>query len=154
MPQEASNDTTDEQRALINELIDLQYQLMHTLQHSAIPEWIELDLTMAQLKTAFVVAQRGPLTVNAIAEILGVTQPTVSHLVERLVQVDIVERIADADDRRRTLVQLSPYGATLVERLHQGQRGHMYARLSRIAPDDLRALLQGIKAILRSSQAG
>lgn len=138
-----------EQGGLIDEALDLQHRVGLALQRSAITRWVELELTMAQFKAAMVVAQKGLLSVNAIAEILGVTQSTVSHLVDRLEQVAIVERVADTEDRRRTLVQLAPRGAELMETLRQGHRGESYALLSRLSPDDLRALIQGIRAILQ-----
>ncbi|NTU80036.1 MAG: MarR family transcriptional regulator [Chloroflexales bacterium] len=141
-----------EQEALIDEVLELQRRLALALQRSAMPEWVELELTMAQFKTAFVVAQKGPLSVNTIAEILGVTQSTVSHLLDRLEQVAIVERIPDTEDRRRTLVQLASRGTALMETLRQGQRGDAHALLSRLAPEDLRALVQGFRAILRLTE--
>lgn len=136
-----------EQNALIDEVLHLQSQLILSLQRSAIPEWIELELTMAQLKTALVVAQKGPLSVNAIAEILGVTQSTISHLVDRLEAITIVERIPDSEDRRRTLVQLAHRGIELMEILRQGQRGYAYSLLTRLTPADLRAFVQGLRAL-------
>lgn len=142
-----------EQSALIDQIIDLQRQIALALRDSAMPEWVELELTMAQFKVAFVVSMKGSLSVSAIAEILGVTQSTVSHLVDRLTQVGMVERIVDPDDRRRTIVQLAPRGSALMETLHQGHYRHAHALLSRVAPADLSALAQGLHAILRTFAA-
>jgi DNA-binding MarR family transcriptional regulator len=142
-----------EQRALIDEMFELQGRLALSIHRSALPEWVELELTMAQFKTAFVVAQRGPLSVNAIAEILGVTQSTVSHLVDRLAQEAIVERVADPTDRRRTLVRLAPRGGELMEALRQGQRVFAQELLSQLDLADLRALIQGFRALANLIQA-
>jgi DNA-binding MarR family transcriptional regulator len=142
-----------EQRALIDEMFELQGRLALSIHRSALPEWVELELTMAQFKTAFVVAQRGPLSVNAIAEILGVTQSTVSHLVDRLAQELIVERVAHPTDRRRTLVRLAPRGGELMEALRQGQRVFAQELLSQLDLADLRALIQGFRALANLIQA-
>jgi DNA-binding MarR family transcriptional regulator len=143
----------DPKADLIETVFELQRQLSLTLQNTAIPRWMELELTMAQFKTLFVVAHRGPLTVNALAEILGVTQSTVSHLVDRLESVKLAERVSDADDRRRTLVQLAKAGAELIETLQQGQREFMHALLGRLELAELAALVHGLSAILRAKQA-
>ncbi len=113
---------------------------------------MQLELTMAQFKTLFVVAHRGPLTVNALAEMLSVTQSTVSHLVDRLEHVGLVERVADPDDRRRTLVQLASAGGELVATLQQGGHEYMRALLGRLEIGDLAALVRGLSAILRANR--
>jgi DNA-binding MarR family transcriptional regulator len=138
---------------LIEAVFELQRQLSLTLQNTSIPRWMELELTMAQFKTLFAVSRRGPFTMNALAEVLGVTQSTASHLVDRLELVALVERVADADDRRRTLVQLAPAGAELLETLQQGQREYLHALLGRLEIADLAALVRGLSAILRVNQA-
>ncbi|NNJ09224.1 MarR family transcriptional regulator [Chloroflexales bacterium ZM16-3] len=143
---------SDPKADLIETVFELHRQLFLTLQNTAIPRWMQLELTMAQFKTLFVVARRGPFTVNALAEVLGVTQSTVSHLVDRLESVALVERVADADDRRRTMVQLAPAGAELIETLQQGRREHIHALLGCLDLADLAALVRGLSAILRVNQ--
>ncbi|MEI7772438.1 MAG: MarR family transcriptional regulator [Chloroflexales bacterium] len=147
-PDPASDPKSD----LIATVFELQRQLSLTMQNTTIPRWMELELTMAQFKTLFVVAHRGPLTVNALAEVLGVTQSTVSHLVDRLEQVRLVERVADPNDRRRIIVQLAADGGALIETLQQG--GHQYMRdlLGRLECAELAALVCGLSAILRAKQ--
>jgi MarR family transcriptional regulator, organic hydroperoxide resistance regulator len=143
---------SDPRADLIETVFELQLQLALTLQNTAIPSWMELELTMAQLKTLFAVAHRGPLTVNALAELLGVTQSTVSHLVDRLESVKLVERVADAQDRRRTLVQPAQAGADLLRTLQQGQRDVMRTLLGRLELAELAALVRGLSAVLRANQ--
>jgi DNA-binding MarR family transcriptional regulator len=147
-PQPAPDSRAD----LIETVFELQRQLSLTLQNTSIPRWMELELTMAQFKTLFVVAHRGPLTVNALAEMLGVTQSTVSHLVDRLEHVKLVERVADPNDRRRTLVQLATAGAELIETLQQGQREFLHGLLTNLELAELAALVRGLSAILRAKQ--
>lgn len=144
---------SDPRADLIETVFELQRQLMLTMQSTAIPRWMELDLTMAQFKALFVVAHRGPLTVNALAELLGVTQSTVSHLVDRLEQVRLVERVADASDRRRTLVQLAAAGGELVTQLQQGGHQELRDLLGHLDLADLAALVRGLSAILRMRQS-
>ena len=58
------------------------------------------------------------ICIGQIAEILGIGQPTASHLIDRLVQAQLVSRTEDPLDRRRTLAQLSPNGVELAERIN------------------------------------
>ena len=109
---------------------------------------MDIDITIAQLRTLLVLAEEGPLVIGQIAQRLGVGLSTGGHLVDRLVQAGLAERTEDAEDRRRTLAQLTPKGEDLYARLlnHPLQIQMLIQRLDK---DDLAALLQGLQAINR-----
>src|SRR5438034_5959679 len=77
------------------------------VQQTAMQDWQSLDLTMAQLKVLVTLGFEGTATISKLAEALSVSHPTVSHLVERLVQAGLVERREDVTDRRYTLARLT-----------------------------------------------
>jgi DNA-binding MarR family transcriptional regulator len=110
--------------------------------------WMEIDLTIAQLRTLLILAEEGPLVIGQIAQRLGVGLSTGGHLVDRLVQAGLAERTEDAEDRRRTLAQLTPKGEDLYARLlnHPLQLQRLIQKLDE---DDLAALLQGLQALNR-----
>ena len=120
---------------------------------STLLTWIELDLTMAQVKALFTLADTGPLPIGGVAEHLGVTLPTASHLIDRLVRAGLCERVEDATDRRRTLAQLSASGDVLVRQLRHGSREHLRPWLERLAPAELHALECGLAALRRAAAA-
>src|SRR6202162_4661343 len=98
-----------------------QFQtLTRTLKATAGTVWMDIDLTIAQLRTLLVLAEEGPLVIGQIAQRLGIGLSTGGHLVDRLVQADLAERAEDAEDRRRTLARLSPAGGDLYAPLHIG----------------------------------
>ncbi len=134
-----------------DELIDLVLgrvrQMAFQMVCMAAAEWVELDLSMAQVKVLFVLAQVEPATVTAIGERLGVGLSTASHLVDRLVQERLALRDEDPEDRRRALVRLSARGHELINRLHQGREEFMRRLLTRIDDDGLKALLTGSAAL-------
>ncbi len=111
-------------------------------------EWIQLDLSMGQLKALVTLTARRGMTVSEIAETLGVGKPAASILVDRLTHLDYVTRREDPDDRRRTVVAPTERGDELVTRLRQsgGQRA-MLGWLSQMDPDDLAALTRGTLAL-------
>jgi DNA-binding MarR family transcriptional regulator len=139
----------DSHRALVDEAIDVYNEIVRTMQAQTAPDWLTLDLTMAQLKTLLALAFGGRVTIGKLAEQLGVGLPTASHLTERLVQAGLAERIEDADDRRRTLAQLSVRGSELVARLRQGRRELLQSQLAQLTTDELTGLLQGLHGLAR-----
>jgi DNA-binding MarR family transcriptional regulator len=133
--------------AAVQAAIAAQRAVYRRLLRAHMPEWIQLDLSMGQLKTLMALASQGPLTVSGVAETLEVGKPAASILVDRLVQLGYVARAEDPADRRRTLVSLTPSGGDLVAWLRQGKADHFVRWLAAMAPDDLAALTRGMQAL-------
>ena len=122
--------------------------LQNTLKATSGTVWMEIDLTIAQLRTLFVLAEEGPLVIGHIAQRLGIGLSTGGHLVDRLVQAGLAERTEDVEDRRRTLARLTPKGEDLYARLlnHPLQ---MQSLIQKLNDSDMAALLQGLQALNR-----
>ena len=110
--------------------------------------WMEIDLTLPQLRTLLILAEEGPLVIGQIAQRLGIGLSTGGHLVDRLVQAGLAERMEDAEDRRRTLARLTPKGEDLYACLLNRVQ-HMQTLIQQLNEDDLAALVQGLRAINR-----
>ncbi|HET9142138.1 helix-turn-helix domain-containing protein [Actinophytocola sp.] len=65
------------------------------------------------------VERHQPATVSGIAAALGVDQPRASRLVARAVEAGLVERRADQEDGRRTLLRLTRTGTRHAGRVHE-----------------------------------
>lgn len=129
--------------------IEAHNTIFRALQAETTPEWLQLDLSMAQLKAVLVLAYEQSATIGTLAQRLGVGLPTASHLTERLVQAGLAERIEDRADRRRTLARLSAEGHALVARLQQGQNEQLYGYLAQLSATELHGLLQGLHGLAR-----
>ena len=80
------------------------------------------EVTLTQYRSLVVLASRGPQSLGALAEPLGVTPPTVSRMCDRLVRKQLILRRADARDRRQIRVALSARGRRLVEEVTRRRR--------------------------------
>jgi DNA-binding MarR family transcriptional regulator len=124
----------------------------YALQKGAFMEWWGLELTLAQVKVLFTLALEESVAIGKIAEHLGIGQPTASHLVDRLVQSGLAERVENPSDRRYTLAQLTIAGRELIQRLRQGRLERLQGWLSQLNQEDLAALCQGLRALLRAAE--
>lgn len=126
-----------------------QYRaMMHRFKASSGGAWMEIDLTLPQLRTLLILAEEGPLVIGQIAQRLGIGLSTGGHLVDRLVQAGLAERMEDSEDRRRTLARLTPKGEELHARLLNRVQ-HIQMLIQKLDEDDLAALLQGLRALNR-----
>jgi DNA-binding MarR family transcriptional regulator len=115
--------------------------------------WLSLDMSMRQVKAIFVLAIHGTVSVGKLGRILDLAEPTASLLVDDLVSKGLAVRETDPLDRRRTLVELTQEGASLVDRLQQTRDENVIRWLGSLEEDDLQAVLLGLEAILRAAQA-
>jgi MarR family transcriptional regulator, organic hydroperoxide resistance regulator len=135
--------------ALEREVLEQYQALGRAFKATAEPGWMEIDLTIAQLRTLLVLAEEGPLVIGQIARRLGIGLSTGGHLVDRLVQAGLAERAEDAGDRRRTMARLTPEGEDLYARL-LNRTQHLQSLIQRMREHELSALLQGLQAMRRA----
>ncbi|MGF7238669.1 MAG: MarR family winged helix-turn-helix transcriptional regulator [Frankia sp.] len=86
----------------------------------------------------------GPLTVGTLAAQLGLTLSTVSGVLADLDRAGFVVRNADADDRRRTIAQITPAKSALVEEWLDGAAQPLARVLDRLAPEEQAAFLKAM----------
>ncbi len=82
-----------------------------------------------------------------LAEHLGVTRPTASTLVERLVRRGMVSRAEDPQERRRVVLRLTPLGLRHFERTRHATQRWMTTVLSRLSAVELRHIKKGVTVL-------
>lgn len=73
-------------------------------------------LTPAQLRVLQIVAEKGGATPKALATQMGVSQATVTTLVDKLVRRDMVRRRPSETDRRQTHIEATDTGQDTLDR--------------------------------------
>jgi DNA-binding MarR family transcriptional regulator len=144
---------SEEHKARAKAVGELFFACLYNIQQTAAPDWRGLDVTMAQMKVLVTLSVGGEIGISKLAETLGISHPTASHLVERLVQAKLVVRVESAIDRRYTLASLSSQGQATMQRLHQGRQEHLQHWLTQLGAQDLDALGQGLEALQHAVQA-
>ncbi len=110
------------------------------------PEFLEIDITMPQAKVLYLLTA-GDLHMSELVARLGVTLPTVSGIVDRLVEHGLVGRRAVESDRRRVFVGLTPAGAALIDRFRDLNARQIRDLLSVLDDKDLESM-RGFLAVL------
>jgi DNA-binding MarR family transcriptional regulator len=139
--------------AAVERMAGLLRQVMRLLRRGSPQDWMALDLTMAQMKVLFVLHHDGPAKVSDLAEALGVSAPSMTGTLERLVRQGLVERRDDPADRRLVINTLTPAGQALVDRLHQGRRARLTAALERLDTTTVAELEHGLAALQAALEA-
>lgn len=96
------------------------------------PEVADLNLTLAQLKAIYLVAAAGSIRMGALAVQLGTAVSTTSGVVDRLVQLGMLERLDDPSDRRQVLVRAAPAALSQLESMSELGRGRIRELIQRL----------------------
>jgi DNA-binding MarR family transcriptional regulator len=132
------------------EVVLLLREMLHALLRSSIHAWVDLQLSLPQLRTVFIVAHSQTCSIAQVAQQLGVGEPTASHLVDKLVKANLLKREEDPDDRRKVRVELSPEGDQMVAKL-LGWEDLLSSWLERVPGEDLAQFRHGLTAVMQAA---
>jgi DNA-binding MarR family transcriptional regulator len=125
--------------------------LIHSFNPTRDRAWLRVDLTMPQLKTLIYVSKNAGATSGQIAANLGVGLSTITGIVDRLAEQQLVTRREDLRDRRITRVLPTDAGASLVDELLQYRNEVLTAILSRLDPEQLKTVEDAFKYLLEAA---
>jgi len=112
------------------------------------PEVAELNLTLAQLKATYVVAAAGSIRMGSLAVQLGTALSTTSGVVDRLVQLGLLERLEEPSDRRQVLVRATKVARQQLESMSELGRGRIRELVLRLStPADIDIVKQAINLL-------
>src|SRR5205085_11194303 len=142
----------DERVQLIQRIVDCSGSLFHNLNPSRDQAWQTVDLTMPQLKALICVSQNNGATSGQIARKLGVGLSTITGIVDRLAEQNLVTRGEDAGDRRITRVRPTPRGRTLVDELLRYRNEAISAVLSELDAEQLQVVETAFTYLMQATE--
>ena len=81
--------------------------------------------------------QNGTIYVSDLAAAVKQPLPAVSRALRQLEQDGLIERITDPNDRRKTLVRITPKGYELCHQCEQALRNYFASVLARLEPEQV-----------------
>ena len=102
----------------------------------------EMQLTPPQIHTLLWLGRDGALTMGELARRLGITEKTVTGVVDRLEREGHLHRARDAEDRRVVRCHLTPRGQAAFTRMDRHLREGLQRLLALLDAQDRRALLR------------
>ena len=94
-----------------------------------------------------VVLSAASITMSELAKILMMTKPQLTHLVDQLVRLGIVERSPDATDRRVIHVALTDNGRILLEDMKRKVKENIRIRLASLTEEELTQMSAALETL-------
>jgi DNA-binding MarR family transcriptional regulator len=140
----------DDRLQRIHRILSCSEALVHGFNPSRTHAWLRVDLTMPQLKTLIYVTRNEGATSGQIASGIGVGLSTITGIVDRLAEQQLVTRHEDPRDRRVTRVLPTVAAAELVDELIQYRNEVVSAILARLDSDQLHTVETAFQYMLES----
>jgi DNA-binding MarR family transcriptional regulator len=145
----------DEDELLTDALLEASRALVAVAARSL--DGVADRLTLAEFRALIILHRAGPLPVTVLAERVGVHQSTATRIAARLGRRELVASEKSSEDRRLTVVHLTPAGRSLVESVIARRRADIAEVVRRLPKDRVvhaHAALQAFSdALLDGGQA-
>ena len=111
---------------------------MHLQRQLALRLLPDRTLHPAQARCIWTISSNDDITQRDLADLLHISRPTVTTMVQKLEKAGLVERHSDEDDQRLTRIRLTDAGRALDARLREFHRGFINATVGCMTLDDQR----------------
>ncbi|MFC1807857.1 MarR family winged helix-turn-helix transcriptional regulator [Candidatus Omnitrophota bacterium] len=95
------------------------------------------NITASQHVALMLICTRERCTMGEISKSLGVTMPTVTGIINRLVKLGLVARVASPEDRRKVYVELSKKGIAHIAEVKNMARSYWVMLLTPLTPKEV-----------------
>jgi DNA-binding MarR family transcriptional regulator len=123
--------------------------IMHTYSTDA---WLQLNLTILQVKSLFFITNHGTTNFKTLANALKVTPSNLTGVIDRLVEQGIVSRTESPQDRRVMLLKVTEKGESLVSELREKSLSYLTRALADLTLEDLQAIKNGLALLARAAE--
>ncbi len=139
-----------EKKELIEKIIELQRIVDRARRQYEVDVWMELDVTLPQLKSLFFISHHGTTNLSTLAAALRVTPTNVTGIVDRLVKQGLVSRTENPEDRRMLLLRATDKGEELLNKLRERRWGYISGVLAGMSVNELSTLARGLASLVQT----
>jgi DNA-binding MarR family transcriptional regulator len=126
------------------ELSKLVAETAMLLKHNMMKGFEDLGITAPQGMVLKIISKQPQVKISELSEKLGLSNSTVSGVVDRLEKQGYVMRIRSQEDRRVVYVRLSPEFANLHKDFHARSEKNLEDLMSKATPEELEKITVGL----------
>lgn len=104
-------------------------------------------LSLSQLRVLHFLNRKPQSSLSEVADYLDVTRPTMSVMVERLVQRGLVHRMDDINERRRIRLTLTATGIAELGAVYNATLANLASRLEALSVEQSRQVMAGLSIL-------
>lgn len=130
-------------------VLRLLKQVSSSLRQNMADRFKEMNMTAPQGMLVGILAHHGKMKVSDLGEKLGLSNSTVSGIIDRLEKQGLVERIRSDEDRRVVYVDVTRAFIKKHREHFDGMERILEDIINNAAPEELEAVLKGLETLSR-----
>lgn len=136
--------------------MQLVWAVTHGLESASKRMHAELGVTGPQRLVLRIVGHHGRISPGTLADVLHIHPSSLTGMLQRLEQAELIRRESDPFDRRRALIELTRRGIRLNDERQGTIEASIASALSKVSKDKLagaKAVLKAIAASLETAES-
>lgn len=139
--------TTNESREVLDDI----RRLVQTIRLASRESEKSVGLSAAQLFVLHKLGEENGLSINELADRTLTHQSSVSVIVQKLVEKDLIKRARPAHDGRRSELSLTKKGRSVIKKIPHTIQDRLIAALKKMKPEPRRQFASTLTTFLRSA---
>ena len=107
------------------------------------------DLSVPQFRALAFIARHPGTSLSEVADHIGLTLPSISKMIDRLMARDLVARREASDDRRRVCLELTPRGQATWRSSTRATRTYLAELFDALSPEDREIIIRAMNSLRR-----
>jgi len=134
----------------ISQIISLNRNFNRTLRHEFHGLMQDSGFTFPQLSVISILTKNGEQKVSDISEKMGLSDSTVSGILDRLEQKGIIERKRNKDDRRVVKIYLVKGSQQICQEFHRKREEYFAHLLKELSEQEISDIIKGLEILNRA----
>lgn len=108
----------------------------------------KLNVTTTQMGALLHIHKIGIGNVSSIGSVLGITNSATSQMLDKLVDIGLLDRAEDPDDRRKKILEISEKGEDILREAFSTQEDWLHRLADLFSPDEQKQIDSALKLLL------
>jgi DNA-binding MarR family transcriptional regulator len=130
-----------------SKIIDLIRNLNKSMRHRFHDFMQDSGLTFPQLSVISTLTKNGEVKVSVLSNKIGLSDSTVSGILDRLEQKNIIRRERNQDDRRVVKIALTEGSRKFYKDFHKRTEEHFSNLLKRLSEQEIKDIIKGLETL-------
>ena len=129
---------------LTKKIIETFPYFLHTLMNDFPFHESELPLNKTQQKTLHIIHYHKNVTMGTICRHMNMEKGSITSVVDALIDMKLIQRERDPQDRRRVNISLTENGAAFVRRFEIRMGKHIQSKIERLSEQDQKRFFKAV----------
>jgi DNA-binding MarR family transcriptional regulator len=131
----------------MQEIMSLMNQILRVRLGKIELTHLDTNLSFAHWRIISVLQETGTCHISEVADALTIPRPMMTYLVDRLVSLNLVERVLDSADRRKVNISLTEFGRAMLGEHQRLVEGAFKSAISHLSHKEMQEFSESLKKL-------